>query len=104
MKKAVNPPVDEKRAINVAEAMVNAARDEAEELSLKIMHENKELQGVLRSYYRQGYVKGVLSVIEKEIHDRLADEITPVLRERHNKRLKLNIGEPGTKKARRASK
>lgn len=95
--------VDEKRAINVAEAMINAAREEAQEKSEILVGKVKdpELARILRGYYEQGYLAGVLSIIQKEIYDRLAQEIAPAkAKADHAKR--LGVAQPGTKKARRA--
>lgn len=99
-KSDADPQVDEKRAVNIAEAMINAAKDEADELSEKVALQikNPELAKIVRSYYRQGYIKGVMSIIQKEIYDRISDEITTAHKERHKKDLQLRVATPGTSK------
>ena len=73
--------------------MLNAARDEAEELASEMALEiqNQELARVVRSYFRQGYVRGAISVIQKEIYDRVTQVVAP-----EKEKTDFKVGRPGT--------
>lgn len=103
MKNSTGDSPDPKRAISVADAMLNAAQEEAveksEELAAQIL--NPELRQIVRKYFEQGYLAGVLSVIQKEIYDRLASEIAPArAKAAHDSRLK--VATPGTARSKKA--
>jgi len=91
----------QEKGTTLPSAIIGLAQDRAEEEALEIMHENKELQAILRAVFVSAYVKGALGIIKDEIQDRIVEQVSGAKKAKHKKQidgLKAKVGEPGVRK------